>query len=153
MGRVKCLKSFSKELWCLSIQCFCQTCSENTSLMPTPLHPILKLTEEQIYSDLKTAKTPKHDVVCPERTGHSRKLLVSAPAARQKPERNVQNHKNPLPRSNKRSAVTHEMLSRMLHFTDCAWIFHEHYPEENQRTSVLSVQRKCRSAWKSTGII
>lgn len=41
--------------------------------------------------------------------------------------------------------MTHEMLSRMLHFTVCAWIFYEHYPVENRCTSVLSVLRKHRS--------
>ena len=63
-----------------------------------PLCPILKLTGEQIYSDLKKAKTPKHDVVRSERTGHSRKLLkcLSArSAARQKPERNVKKSQKP----------------------------------------------------------
>jgi len=120
-----------------------------------PLCFSLNLTGEQIYSDLKTAKTPKHDVVCPERTGHSRKLLkcLCARCQTETWEEMFKNHKNPLLRSNKRSAVTHEMLSRMLHFTDCAWIFHEHYPVENQWTSVLSAQWRCTSAWKSTGII
>ncbi len=90
--------------------------------------------------------SPKHDVVCLESTGPFEG--TSKMSLRPLPDRNlrnIHNHKNPLLRSNKRSAVTHEMLSRMLHFTVCAWIFYEHYPVENQCTSVLSDLRKHRS--------
>lgn len=90
--KLRC-KIFSTELWCPSTQCFCQTCLENTSLMLTPL-PVC--TPSQLKTDRRTdslwfknskviqSMTLKHDVVCPERTGYSRKLSL-----RLLPDRNL----------------------------------------------------------------